>query len=170
MTDERDNDNPRFNLAEFGVKVGVQIKYAEDLRARSRQKDDDYAEMMWQGYIAALNWVGTAGLAAAVDGASEGMKPLLLDSHGPGGQAGTSSRIENYLGFPNGVSGSDLARRAVTQAQRLGAEFMTHVEVLSVSVEVGYKPLTLLDDCVIVDRAVIGARGESYCEHSADRM
>jgi thioredoxin reductase len=56
----------------------------------------------------------------------------------PGGQAGASSKIENYLGFPNGVSGSDLARRAVTQAQRLGAEFMTHVEVLSVSVDGGY--------------------------------
>ncbi|HZD77189.1 MAG TPA: response regulator, partial [Acidobacteriaceae bacterium] len=67
---------------------------------------------------------GPAGLAAAVYGASEGLRTLLLDRHGPGGQAGTSSRIENYLGFPAGVSGSELTRRALTQAQRLGAEFL----------------------------------------------
>ena len=63
---------------------------------------------------------GPAGLAAAVYGASEGLRTLLLDRHAPGGQAGSSSRIENYLGFPAGVSGSELTRRAVTQAQRLG--------------------------------------------------
>src|SRR5205814_1304769 len=62
---------------------------------------------------------GPAGLAAAVYAASEGMRTLLLDGHGPGGQAGSSSRIENYLGFPNGVSGSELTRRAVDQARRL---------------------------------------------------
>jgi thioredoxin reductase (NADPH) len=111
---------------------------------------------------------GPAGLAAAVYGASEGMKTLLLDSHGPGGQAGASSRIENYLGFPHGVSGSDLARRAVTQAQRLGAEFMTHVEVLNVSVEGGYKRLALRDGRVIVARAVIAATGMTYREHAAE--
>src|SRR5262245_21602940 len=61
---------------------------------------------------------GPAGLAAAVYGASEGMRTLLLDGHGPGGQAGTSSKIENYLGFPSGVSGSELTRRAVAQAKR----------------------------------------------------
>ena len=72
---------------------------------------------------------GPAGLAAAVYGASEGLRTLLLDRHGPGGQAGTSSRIENYLGFPNGVSGSDLTRRALAQAQRLGAEFLVPLEV-----------------------------------------
>jgi thioredoxin reductase (NADPH) len=96
------------------------------------------------------------------------MKTLLLYSHGPGGQAGASSRIENYLGFPNGVSGSDLARRAVTQAQRLGAEYMTHVEVLSVSVEGGYKRVALRDGRVIVARAVIAATGMTYREHTAE--
>ena len=64
---------------------------------------------------------GPGGLAGAVYGASEGLKTLLLDRHAPGGQAGSSSRIENYLGFPTGVSGADLTRRAVTQAERLGA-------------------------------------------------
>ena len=71
---------------------------------------------------------GPAGLAAAVYGASEGLRTLLLDRHAPGGQAGTSSRIENYLGFPAGVSGSELTRRAMTQAQRLGAEFLAPLE------------------------------------------
>src|SRR5262249_9319052 len=64
---------------------------------------------------------GPAGLAAAVYGASEGLRTLLLDGYGPGGQAGASSRIENYLGFPSGISGSELTRRAVAQAQRFGA-------------------------------------------------
>ena len=72
---------------------------------------------------------GPAGLAAAVYGASEGLRTLLLDRHAPGGQAGSSSRIENYLGFPAGVSGSELTRRAVAQAQRLGAEFLVPLEV-----------------------------------------
>ena len=82
---------------------------------------------------------GPAGLAAAVYGASEGLRTLLLDRHAPGGQAGTSSRIENYLGFPAGVSGSELTRRALTQAQRLGAEFLAPLEVTKVSIEGGYK-------------------------------
>ena len=80
---------------------------------------------------------GPAGLAAAVYGASEGLRTLLLDRHAPGGQAGTSSRIENYLGFPAGVSGSELTRRALTQAQRLGAEFLAPLEVTRVSIDGG---------------------------------
>ena len=76
---------------------------------------------------------GPAGLAAAVYGASEGLATLLVESEAPGGQAGQSSRIENYLGFPKGVSGSDLARRAVTQATRFGAEILTPAEVVSVT-------------------------------------
>jgi hypothetical protein len=65
---------------------------------------------------------GPAGLAAAVYGASEGLRTVLLEQSAPGGQAGTSSKIENYLGFPSGISGGDLARRAGTQARRFGAE------------------------------------------------
>jgi thioredoxin reductase (NADPH) len=67
---------------------------------------------------------GPAGLAAAVYGASEGMRTVVIEREAPGGQAGTSSRIENYLGFPNGVSGEELARRALQQARRLGAEIL----------------------------------------------
>ena len=68
---------------------------------------------------------GPAGLAAAVYGASEGLRTVLVEREAPGGQAGQSSRIENYLGFPTGLSGSDLARRATDQARRLGAELLT---------------------------------------------
>jgi thioredoxin reductase (NADPH) len=110
---------------------------------------------------------GPAGLAAAVYGASEGLRTLLLDRHAPGGQAGSSSRIENYLGFPAGVSGSDLTRRAVTQAQRLGAEFLVPVEVTGISLDAGYKRLTLADGREIVTRAMLAATGMIYREHPA---
>ena len=113
---------------------------------------------------------GPAGLAAAVYGASEGLRTLLLDRHAPGGQAGTSSRIENYLGFPSGVSGSELTRRAITQAQRLGAEFLAPLEVTNVSVEGGYKRLTLGDGREIVARAMLAATGMHYREHPAPGM
>lgn len=110
---------------------------------------------------------GPAGLAASVYGASEGLKTLLLDCHAPGGQAGSSSRIENYLGFPTGVSGSELTRRAVMQAQRLGAEFLVPLEVSSVRIEDGYKRVTLSDGREIVTRSLLAATGMSYREHPA---
>jgi thioredoxin reductase (NADPH) len=111
---------------------------------------------------------GPAGLAAAVYGASEGMRTLLLDRHGPGGQAGSSSRIENYLGFPSGVSGSDLTRRAVAQAQRFGAEVLVPVCATGLSVDGGYKRLALTDGRELVTRTVIAATGMTYREHSAE--
>ena len=76
---------------------------------------------------------GPAGLAAAVYGASEGLRTLIVEQDAPGGQAGTSSRIENYLGFPAGVSGADLARRAAAQARRFGAEMLTAQQAVSAS-------------------------------------
>jgi thioredoxin reductase (NADPH) len=111
---------------------------------------------------------GPAGLAAAVYGASEGLRTLLLDRHAPGGQAGSSSRIENYLGFPAGVSGSELTRRALTQAQRLGAEFLVPLEVTGVSIDAGYKRLTLVDGREIVTRSLLAATGMLYREHPAE--
>ncbi len=110
---------------------------------------------------------GPAGLAAGVYGASEGLRTLLLDGHAPGGQAGTSSRIENYLGFPAGVSGSELTRRALAQAQRLGAEFLAPLEVTGVSVDGGYKRLALADGRELVTRAMLAATGMAYREHPA---
>jgi len=110
---------------------------------------------------------GPAGLAAAVYGASEGLRTLLLDRHSPGGQAGTSSRIENYLGFPAGVSGSELTRRALMQAQRLGAEFLAPLEVTGVSIEAGYKRLKLSDGRELVTKAMLATTGMFYREHPA---
>jgi thioredoxin reductase (NADPH) len=111
---------------------------------------------------------GPAGLASAVYGASEGMRTLLLDGHGPGGQAGTSSRIENYLGFPSGVSGSELTRRAVAQAQRFGAELLVPVSAVGLSLDGGYKRVALADGRELVARSVITATGMTYRELPAE--
>src|ERR1700712_852550 len=92
-------------------------------------------------YDVVIIGAGPAGLAAAVYGSSEGLKTLLIERRAPGGQAGTSSRIENYLGFPAGLSGSDLTRRAVTQATRLGAEFLSPRAVSDIRQKDGYKTI-----------------------------
>jgi thioredoxin reductase (NADPH) len=110
---------------------------------------------------------GPAGLASAVYGASEGLRTILLDRHSPGGQAGSSSRIENYLGFPAGVSGSELTRRALAQAQRLGSEFLAPLEVMGVTVDGGYKHLALSDGRELITRTMLVATGMAYREHSA---
>ena len=78
---------------------------------------------------------GPAGLAAAVYGASEGLSTVLIEMEAPGGQAGMSSRIENYLGFPSGLSGGDLARRAVAQARRFGVEILSPQQVTGLIVK-----------------------------------
>src|SRR5439155_24531780 len=95
------------------------------------------------------------------------LRTLLLDRHAPGGQAGSSSKIENYLGFPQGVSGSLLTQRALTQAQRLGAEVLAPLEVAGVSIDGGYKHLTLADGREVVTRALLAATGMLYREHTA---
>ena len=118
-------------------------------------------------YDLVIAGAGPSGLGAAVYGASEGLRTLLLDRYAPGGQAGSSSRIENYLGFPTGVSGNELTRRAVTQAQRLGAEFLVPLEVTGVSIDAGYKHLTLSDGREIVTRTLLAATGMEYREHPA---
>jgi thioredoxin reductase (NADPH) len=119
-------------------------------------------------YDLVIAGAGPAGLAAAVYGASEGLRTLLLDRHAPGGQAGTSSRIENYLGFPAGVSGSELTRRAVAQAQRLGAELLVPLEVAGAAIDAGYKHLTLSDGRTIVTRTLLAATGMEYRQHPAE--
>jgi thioredoxin reductase (NADPH) len=118
-------------------------------------------------YDLVIAGAGPAGLAAAVYGASEGLRTLLLDRHAPGGQAGTSARIENYLGFPAGVSGSELTRRALAQAERLGAEFLAPLEVTGVSIDAGYKRVALGDGRELVTRSLLVATGMSYREHPA---
>jgi thioredoxin reductase (NADPH) len=105
---------------------------------------------------------GPAGLAAAVYGASEGLKTLLVEKQAPGGQAGTSSRIENYLGFPNGISGNELARRAVTQAKRFGVEILTAQEVVKLNAEGPLRSIQLNDGTQINSKVILIATGVSY--------
>ena len=105
---------------------------------------------------------GPTGLAAAVYGASEGLTTLLVEGEATGGQAGTSTRIENYLGFPNGVSGDDLAARAAEQAQRLGAEIVVTRRIESIRPNDDCHTVTLDDGRSLGARAVILATGVSY--------
>jgi thioredoxin reductase (NADPH) len=105
---------------------------------------------------------GPAGLAAAVYGASEGLATLVLDRFGPGGQAGTSSRIENYMGFPAGLSGADLANRGYLQALKFGAELVAPVEVREMSCEEKIHRLVLDDGQVVRGRTVLIATGATY--------
>jgi thioredoxin reductase (NADPH) len=105
---------------------------------------------------------GPAGLAAAVYGASEGLSTLLIEGEAPGGQAGTTSRIENYLGFPSGLSGGDLSRRAVAQASRFGAEVLTPLEATGIRVQDPYRFVTLTDGSEISCHALLIATGVSY--------
>ena len=102
---------------------------------------------------------GPAGLGAAVYGSSEGMRTVLIESNAPGGQAGTSARIENYLGFPNGISGSDLSRRAVTQATRLGAELLFAQEAVEIRTEDPYHIVKLKDGTELRCFAVVISTG-----------
>jgi thioredoxin reductase (NADPH) len=105
---------------------------------------------------------GPAGLAAAVYGASEGLRTVMVEREAPGGQAGQSSRIENYLGFPAGLSGSDLARRATDQARRLGAELLTVKDALALRVEGAGRIVELAGGGVLSANCVLVASGVSY--------
>ncbi len=105
---------------------------------------------------------GPAGLAAAVYGASEGLGTLVVDRFGPGGQAGTSSRIENYMGFPAGITGADLANRAYLQALKFGAELVAPVDVRAMTRDDGMYRLELDDGQVVRGRTVLVATGASY--------
>jgi thioredoxin reductase (NADPH) len=124
------------------------------------------------GYLCDLVVVGTgpAGLAAAVYGASEGLDTISLDATGIGGQAGSSSRIENYVGFPNGISGEDLAARAAIQAQRLGARLNAPCAVAGLRVEHGFHVIVLADGSELPARAVIVASGARYRRLAVDDL
>jgi len=113
-------------------------------------------------YDVVIIGAGPAGLAASVYGASEGLRTLLVERRSPGGQAGTSSRIENYLGFPNGLSGSDLTRRAITQATRLGAEVLLPRSVKDISQKDGYKKVVLDNGEEINTHSVVITTGVDY--------
>jgi thioredoxin reductase (NADPH) len=113
---------------------------------------------------------GPAGLAAAVYGASEGLHTLGVEMTAPGGQAGTSSRIENYLGFPMGISGADLTQRAVIQAEKFGARLTVPCTAKSLRNKGGYLVVELSDGGEVAGRAVVAATGASYRRLDADRL
>jgi thioredoxin reductase (NADPH) len=105
---------------------------------------------------------GPAGLASSVYGASEGLKTLLIEKRAPGGQAGASSRIENYLGFPGGLSGSELARRAMAQAMKFGTEILTPQEVRGIHMHGEVKSVVLSDNTELHSKAIVLTGGVSY--------
>jgi len=105
---------------------------------------------------------GPAGLAAAVYGASEGLKTLVVEQEAPGGQAGMSSRIENYLGFPQGLSGSELTHRAVSQARRFGVEILTAQKVVGMEADGASKKIKLGDGNELLCKALLVSSGVSY--------
>ena len=131
-------------ITQIAEKLGLQIR-----------ADEAFYDLVIVG-------AGPAGLAAAVYGASEGLNTLMIEREAPGGQAGMSSRIENYLGFPNGISGSDLARRALDQARRFGVEVLTPQEAVKVRVEDSYRIVTLSDGSEVSCHALLLATGVSW--------
>jgi thioredoxin reductase (NADPH) len=130
------------------------LELAERLGISAQPIEDHYDLVIVGG--------GPAGLAAAVYGASEGLRTVMVEREAPGGQAGQSSMIENYLGFPAGLSGSDLARRATDQARRLGAELLTVQEAAELRVEGSGRLVQLTGGGILSANTVLVASGVSY--------
>ena len=168
--DIEDEDDVEVMLADMGFRrsdMPVVITTIGVLRHPSPGDLADHLGLTFHaapGYLFDLVVVGSgpAGLAAAVYGASEGLDTLCLDGAAPGGQAGASSRIENYVGFPNGVSGEELTSRAAIQAQRLGARLNSPCAVGGLRVEDGFHVIVLADGSEIPCRAVVVASGARY--------
>ena len=137
-------------------------KLLESLPADVAQKVGLRTRAQTSFYDLAIVGGGPAGLAAAVYGASEGLHTVMIEREAPGGQAGMSSRIENYLGFPAGLSGNDLARRAVVQAQRFGVEILSPQEAVSVRTEGSYRILKLVDGSEVSCHALMIASGVQW--------
>jgi thioredoxin reductase (NADPH) len=139
-----------------GTKLleSVPAEVAQKVGLRTRAQTDFYDLAIVGG--------GPAGLAAAVYGASEGLHTVMIEREAPGGQAGMSARIENYLGFPIGLSGGDLARRAVVQAQRFGVEILSPLEAISVRTEGPYRFVRLADGNEISCHALMIATGVQW--------
>src|SRR5215470_17183133 len=137
-------------------------KLLETMPAEVAQKVGLRTRAQTSFYDMAIVGGGPAGLAAAVYGASEGLTTVMSEREAPGGQAGMSSRIENYLGFPSGLSGSDLARRAVAQARRFGVEILAPQEAISLRVEGGSKFVKLADGVELGAKSLLIATGVAY--------
>ncbi len=176
--DLEDADDPRVLLA----SVGAQLKDAPVVVTPNamlrRPTPGEFAEHLGMTYHATPGSVvdlivvgsGPAGLAASVYGASEGLSTISLDAVAIGGQAGASSRIENYVGFPNGVSGEELTQAAAIQAMRLGARLNAPCEVAGLRLEPGFHVIVLADGSEIPCRAVIVASGARYRRLAVDGL
>jgi thioredoxin reductase (NADPH) len=167
VEDAKDVDGLLASLGLGREDVPAVITTTETLRHPSPAVFAEHLGLTFQptpGYIFDLVVVGSgpAGLAAAVYGASEGLRTVSLDAVTIGGQAGSSSRIENYAGFPNGISGEDLTGRAAVQAMRLGARLNAPCEVASLRTEAGFHVIVLGDGSEIPARAAIVASGARY--------
>jgi thioredoxin reductase (NADPH) len=137
-------------------------KLLESVPAQVAQKVGLRTRAQTSFYDLAIVGGGPAGLAAAVYGASEGLHTVMIEREAPGGQAGMSSRIENYLGFPTGLSGGDLARRAVVQAERFGVEILSPQEATAVRAEGPYRIIKLADENEISCHALMIATGVQW--------
>lgn len=142
----------RPDLKSLAREIGLQLEAKENL------------------YDVVIIGAGPAGLAAAVYGGSEGLKTLLVEKHSPGGQAGSSARIENYLGFPSGVSGAELTQRALSQVSRFGVELLAPQEVQHIQLQGSYKILTLSDGTEIKCRSLLIATGVDYRKLPAEEV
>ena len=153
-----DHGAPRLPVVVFPdgthLEAPENVKVAEKVGLHTRAERPFYDLIIVGG--------GPSGLAAAVYGASEGLKTVLIEREAPGGQAGTSSRIENYLGFPSGLSGADLSRRAVTQAKRFEVEILTPQEAAEVRIEDPYRVVRLTDGTEISCHVLLITTGVSY--------
>ena len=166
---ERDPDVRKAVEDAGGISASLPVIFFPDGTHLSEPQPADIAERVGLQTHAVTDFYdvvivggGPAGLAAAVYGASEGLKTVIVERDAPGGQAGLSSRIENYLGFPSGLSGGDLARRAVTQAKRFGVEIISPQEVTSLRVEGPYRIVKLNGGSEISCHALLLAMGVQW--------
>jgi thioredoxin reductase (NADPH) len=132
------------DLPELGTRVGLHQTAGREM------------------YDVLIIGAGPAGLAASVYGSCEGLKTLLIEKNNPGGQASSSSRIENYLGFPSGLSGAELTRRAISQTTRFGTEILTPQEVKTICVQDGYKITEMADGSKVHSKTIIIATGVDF--------
>jgi len=157
LLQERQLDPDKLPVVLFADGSSLVDPEPEALAARvglSIQAAQEFYDMVVVG-------AGPAGLAAAVYGASEGLRTLVIEPEAPGGQAGSTSRIENYLGFPSGITGADLGRRAHIQASRFGAEFLTQ-RATGLRIEGQYRFITLADGREVSSHVVLLASGVQY--------
>src|ERR1700752_4034666 len=156
LLDEEEKKNLPLLIFPDGLRLHqpTTVELAEHVGLKTKATETCYDLAMVGG--------GPAGLAAAVYGASEGLRTVMIEREAPGGQAGMSSRIENYLGFPMGLSGGDLARRAVVQAQRFGVEILSPQEARGVRTEGPYRMIKLGDGNEISCHALMIATGVQW--------